>query len=347
MELDAYELETLLGNDTSDTSNTAAWTGDPFAAEAPEFNALTSCKDVMLPQAIPDMLVDSNGAMSTTDDRNVLIITVPESLQEAAVFNKFPTIPLDSNVVQKINQTVAGCDGAFLRLSKNTSKRPLSPIRRSPLQVIQQIVNASKPKNIRPKAPITSCKRKQRFDLTREDGIIFVGGSTSPDRSVKRQRRSLKSCRDESFVWALTKDEEPIRIPEAVDETKRCPGCKKIFKKLTAHKCKKLQQPAATTENLKILKCSICKKTFQSLTAMNAHEKTHANVICLGCKDEFTTKLALSNHLNKCNKHVFVLERQTVSMRAQKKGNISKMRHECKINECCKRQTRSNNKKHD
>lgn len=345
VELDASELEYLLNTDQDSVYNNFNINNDanPFE-ETPssyDFNVLPTYEEVfpqqetaneVFPQpAIANEVIDSHftsGVLQEPEDVNsYLVIAVPEPLQEAVVFNRFPTVPLSSIVVEKINQVSSESDGAFLRLGKSTTNRILSPVRRAPLQVIQQIVNSSAPKPILPKPPVFSCKRKQRFELSREDGITFVDEALPalPQSPVKRERRALKPFRDQSFVWSLATPEEANRPQEVVDETKRCPGCNKIFKKLSFHKCKKLQ-PA--TENLK---CSTCKKTFSNSSELNAHKEIHANV-CVGCKDEFKTKRALSIHTKKCAAD----ESSTDSSQSQESSN-SKGR----------RQTRSSHQKQD
>lgn len=317
IELNAYELEEMLGNHP-DSIFADVLAEDPFNIAA-DYNLNATGTEVNIVEEVLQNEVKVPTDAGTFEEvkeepENVLVITIPEPLQEAAVFSKFPTVPLDENVLGKINKAAAGFDGAFLKFGKQTSKKSLSPIRRPPLQVIQQYVNVSKPKPVKQTVSTSSAKRKQNFKLTREDGISFVEESSSLKKESKRQRRTPKRYEKEKFVWASTTDEETDKASEASDEPTRCPGCLKVFKKISQHKCKKIQQTETSTDNFI---CEVCKKSFFTKEELNAHAVSHTVFICLGCKEEFKTKRSLTMHLKNCDasKSIF----KTPSMPKQQK----------------------------
>lgn len=183
-------------------------------------------------------VVDEN--CNVVESSNTLVLMkIPEDLQFNPSFDSLPSVQLNKAVLKKIERTSAGCDGVFLTV--NPSEVIKKVVVRPPLQVMQMIEAAENPT---PLVVENKRKRKQDFKTNREDGIEFVDDLVSTAKR-KRYPKNNKNDIEEIFKW-----KEPLAVvskkvskssDKAVDESKRCPGCKKIFKKLP-HKCSKMKK---------------------------------------------------------------------------------------------------------
>lgn len=186
-----------------------------------------------------DVVDENQNAIVST---NHLLMKIPEDLQFNPSFDSLPSILLPKTVLKKIDRASTGCDGVFLTV--NASEVTEKVVMRPPLQVIQMIKIADEPS---PVVHRIKRKRKQNFTTNREDGIEFVDDLVSPTkckRYSKNDENDIIDVDDETFKWT-----EPLAAVfkkvsnssgKAEDESKRCPGCKKIFKKLP-HKCNKMK----------------------------------------------------------------------------------------------------------
>lgn len=198
---------------------------------------------------------------TSPQDKSFLLIKIPESLQSSSTFDSLPSIHLKPNIIREINKASAGHDGVYLSIPELVPKNVVNIIRRKPLQIIQTIVPVSK---VKPRVEVKAHKRKQQFNLTREDGVMFLGDSPEP---------KLKLPRFDDDDWFSTlipraKAREEIKKLE-IDESNRCQGCKKVFKNLANHKCKKFEKPVEKEP----MTCASCNKKYKSKSGLLNHFK--------------------------------------------------------------------------
>lgn len=268
----------------------------------------------VIPEEYLNLPIQSTSTVSTPNlrssedaNQNLVLIKVPEPDQHAIVFESFPSIPLETNVVAKLNEASASSDGLFLPLSavqfyeENPVKVEI--LRRPPLQTIRHI-------NIQveesPKLPqlnvARSLKRKQHFKFTREDGIVFTAELTDIQQ-VKRAKVQIlpepeplpvvqvATLKDNFESWDTTDGEETDIATESEKQVKeQCPGCHKLFKKIANHKCK------AKPRNV----CTPCDIEFDDNLAVKEHEEAHNSMICNLCRKTYKSKKGLVTHLKKC-----------------------------------------------
>ena len=309
VELDADEIEELLNNkDMNNTVDSFLSPSHGMVASNPidldtNFDLMNCSQKPMIIEDFPhDSTVLNNARIghedqSAGDCKNILLISIQKPLQTSAAFDNIPTVNLDVKDIMKITVASAGHDGVYLK-PKESAIRSEKIVRRPPLQVIQQIDNhiAKKVSQAELKAP---CKRKQRFNLTRDDRIIFEMTPT-PCRHSDPTRHAHKN---QTFQWAPTDDEDTEEATEIIEDSNRCPGCKKVYKKLSQHKCKKLitdkTLPAETVTRPTINHSKDKKK--------KKTEKTLCS--CEICGLTFKTKKAIVTHLSICAKNDFTARR--------------------------------------
>jgi uncharacterized protein with PIN domain len=102
-------------------------------------------------------------------------------------------------------------------------------------------------------------KRKQQFNLTREDGIIFLSDTPDVEENPKEESNY------EWFSTLVPKSQKPLP-----DESNRCHGCNKVFKNLSNHKCKKLD-PEEPAEEKESMNCASCNKKYKSKKGLLNH----------------------------------------------------------------------------
>lgn len=330
VELNDYELKELLpieGMDYStpnfygESSNDGGFDFNPglpgFSTSSPKHQDQEMSHSLVLNHEKPleKLLKDINAQLpeepsSRTNEKNFLLIKVPQHLSEAAAFNSLPSVPLDPAVISQITQVSAGNDGVFLPRVDPASCEEI--VRRPPLQIIKQSV--FKKKIQPPIKPAISCKRKQKFNLTREDGIIFSDGTKTPE---PLQHPPLL---DDSFEWAESAIEPSEKAP-AVEKPKRRPGFKKDVKipskNLNIHK-RKMLKPAEVLKPFHTdFKCDYCNRCFRKKTYAK-HLKLCAIrtnlMFCDSCGIGFRSKPGLRKHCIKCvPSQISVHERSAVS----------------------------------
>lgn len=308
VELDVDELETLLPvqdlkysmasnfyGEPSPSTSTAIF--DPVVASTPIQQSLAFFED-----QTAEINARSN-ILKPHEDNNYLLITIPENLATAPLFSTLPTLPLAPFIVNKIKESSVGSDGVFL------PKTGLPSVRRPPLQVLEPNFKNTLPAPVVNK-PVIPCKRKQQFKITRDDGIIFTDETV---KSVQPQEIQLLEL-DDSFEWTDTaSDDGSIKSKEkakaAVKQSQCCPGCKKMFKKLSSHKCKDLSEelkltPVKRSKPRTDQKCDSCKRFFRSESSYSNHIKscgrTFKLMFCDYCTVGFKTKSGLKKHCLKC-----------------------------------------------
>lgn len=224
LDLDEDEMRKL--NPTSSSSS---------KVEANQFRPreLSFSYDVnQFPGQLPDDFLYANGAagINGIENKNYLLMKIPEDMQMNKAFDSLPYFQLPKNVLKKVHRAADGHDGVFLSITEE-APQVAEEIVRPPLQLIQ-FVNFEDQQS----SPASKNKRKQNFDTSREDGIEFVDDLVSSEPKLWLED-------DDLFNWAKTVDVMPRKAPKLsigqVNDSKRCPGCKKTFKKLP-HKCKKL-----------------------------------------------------------------------------------------------------------
>lgn len=265
-----------------------------------------------VPEALP--------ALEPEQDQNLLIINVPNPMQTSEVFNKFPTVSVSTEVLSKLNETTGQTHGVFMPLTAlqahqsatATLKAPIRIVRRPPLQIIQHI-NIAFPENVQqePVKPLHVGKRKQQFKFKREDGAEFVADleevqESSPEKRPKIAEPEVPAPPPpveviDLDVWESTDGNEDTDVASEVGEVVKelCVGCKKSFKKLSTHKCKKDPLVSST-----LLNCSFCKKVrgFNTEEELSDHLKvSHPNsMVCGFCGKGFKSKPGLVRHHKVC-----------------------------------------------
>lgn len=237
---------------------------------------------------------------------NFLLIKIPEDLQNSPVFDSLPSISLKPNIVREINKASADHDGVYLPLNvkfPEPPKKPLNIIRRKPLQIIQTVVPVVKVSQAIEVAKVN--KRKQQFNLTREDGIVFLSDTPEPKAREKRQRKDVN---DE---WFATLTHRTTAAKPTIDESNRCPGCKKVFKNLANHKCKKLA------------------------SAEGEPQPEKEPMSCASCNKKYKSKKGLLNHFTKCDQSKVFFDRDENSDTDDAMEDILKEETPKKADESC------------
>jgi uncharacterized protein with PIN domain len=285
MQFDFNDLEALL-----DINNVPTYT--PMDATTEEFMLNNNFMQAEIPMEVKnehnissgqlfiESVAESSGGWVQSQEvvipneqpqgKNYLLIKIPEDLQDSSSFDTLPSLQLKPNTVRDINKASAGHDGVYLTMPENileptpSKKQVVNIIRRKPLQVIQTVVPvvAYEPKVQEVKVN----KRKQQFKLTREDGVIFLGDSPEPEE--KRKRFDTEEW-FASFVQSTSSSAGAKKVQAPPDESNRCPGCKKIFKNVANHKCKKF----ATGELKEPMSCASCGKKYKSKKGLINHFK--------------------------------------------------------------------------
>lgn len=296
VELDGNDLEDWLGVD-DDSPFTEDWAGAPSQLDF-SFNYAQNdtSNNYGLHDYPPDMNHDSAVYILPEPEENVLLITIPDHLQQNPAFNSLPSFALDQQTLSSISSTSAGHHGAYMQANRSNI------VRRPPLQVIQHITG----NQMEPKVSVQTLKtdpavgkRKQKFHLTREDGIEFSDieddiivkeedTPPNPDPSAKRRRVPPKKYMfDDMFVWPAGEEERKIvRVDKPIDESQRCQLCKKVFKKLAQHKCKWLMGAPPP----KKFKCMRCFLLLDTPSLLAAHAKVH-ELACDGCLKTYKSKV--------------------------------------------------------
>ena len=287
------------------------------------YNSSTpSYNDQLLQGSVPGDVNQANLKSTENSDKHILLVTIPQHLSDAPLFNSIPTIEVDPVVINTIKETAAGYDGVFLPKIDNAPREEI--VRRPPLQIIQQIAQPLKENSVIPanQQQSSHCKRKQQFKLTRDDGIVFTDCSQIQKKKVKLDDKTID----------LT---EPVSdIENSFVEKVECLGCNKMFCKLNSHKCKNLPtevanntaQPRAQPslmlpKNRMEFKCNFCKKVFRHQITHARHMKScfsAANLLfCDYCGRGFKSKPGLRKHCLKClNSHAIVEVPALISMPA-------------------------------
>lgn len=289
--LDSEELDILLGNNGNpdvDVNGTPSkmLQDDLYSARDMEFDSQPGLE----------------ATNSTDSEKNLLLISIPQQYNQAPVFDSIQSINVAPDVVSRINEASAGFDGAAIPFSmSDLEETPVvqEVVRRPPLQVIHvvnQIFNIS----LNEKPSKAAVKRKQQFNLSREDGIVFL--SESPESEVKKQKLNENHQVDEVYDWAPTDDEDTDVAPEAIDQTNVCQYCKKVFKKLVHHKCKKLPSKSSAPTK-KTFNCNVCKRRFTDEPLYISHMATHKMLSCDRCCKAYKTITSLATHVKKCYKN--------------------------------------------
>lgn len=228
MDLDADEMKKL--NPTCSSSSMVE--EKPFQPRKFSFSYDVN----QFPEQLPDDFLYANDAagVNGVENKNYLLMKIPQDMQMNKAFDTLPYFQLPKNVLKKIDRAADGHDGVFLSITEEAPQVAEEIVVRPPLQLIQ-FVNFEGEQT----SPASKNKRKQNFDTSREDGIEFVDDLVSPEPRLRLED-------DDLFNWAKAAVVMPRKTPKLsisqVVNSKRCPGCKKTFKKLP-HKCKKLPQP--------------------------------------------------------------------------------------------------------
>lgn len=251
IELDANELETIF----TDHNHSFTIYGENVD-DGPEYQEVQELPNGLELSDLPTKKVVAD-TTKPPSHQNLMLVSIPSSLQSANVFNLLPNLPLEPDVVNKITAASIGHDGVFLRRASTVPRTPLIT-RCPPFQIIQQLPSLIDQKQTNLNIAAVACKRKQRFNLTREDGIAFYDELPKASASVKSV---LNTSNDSSFKWLSSEDDAVEVTKPVVDEANRCPNCQKVFKKLINHKCRKIPKPAADTKS----RCPTCSKVFIKL----------------------------------------------------------------------------------
>lgn len=261
-ELDPYELETIF---TDHNLNFASFENFNDGSEQSIVQAQQNLQYLLNDvEMMDEQKVD---VVPKPQEHQLMLVSIPSSIQSADVFNLVPNVQLQQNDVNKIIATSTGYSGVFLTkhsTAPNEPKCEVSTVRRPPLQIIQKVSEGNfqtEPKQIKMKATPVPCKRKQRFNLTREDGIVFIDEPLEPSEDVEKKQKVSARDNDDSFNWPQSDDDVSLTKPTS-DESQRCPTCQKSFKKLINHKCKNVAQPSTVESN----RCPTCRKIFKNLS---------------------------------------------------------------------------------
>lgn len=299
VELDGNELEELLRVDDA-SAFTEDWAGTSSQLDVSfnyDYNDTSNSYD--LRSYPPDLNMNRDSIfIRPAPEENVLLITIPDHLQQDPAFTSLPSFSLDQETLSSISNSSAGRHGVCMQaIRSNIMRRP-------PLQVIQQIDG----NQMEPKVPVQALKaapavgkRKQKFHLTRDDGIVFSDieddiimkkGETpaTAEPSSKRRRVPPKMYMfDDMFVWPAAGGEssKAVRVVKPIDESQRCPQCKKLFKKLSQHKCKGIMRQSPKPKQFK---CVTCRLLFDTTLLLAAHAKVH-QMVCDGCLKPYRSKV--------------------------------------------------------
>lgn len=277
-ELDASELETLLkAYEDIDAADILFGTDrDPPVRQSPIYDSTGYVQQEVVVEDFPQSdIAAANPDASQRKDASVLLITIPEEMQVDPAFDSIASINLERKVLNKIADASAGHDGVYLPISRIPVSDEMV-VRRPPLRVIHHVTNSIKVEAAEIPPRGESGKRKQRFHLTRDDRIEF---STSQLSRLRPKESMRKPFYGHCFKWASSDGEETEDAVEDANEPNRCHSCKRVFKKLDQHKCKKiipienltLEEPEVDA-NLLML-CITCHKSFKSKKGLVAHMK--------------------------------------------------------------------------
>ncbi|CRK94095.1 CLUMA_CG007618, isoform A [Clunio marinus] len=244
---------------------------------------------------VPIVSSSTTDEENSKEDSNLLLITIPEHLQTSQVFESFPSAHLNSQLIQKISNSSYGHDGVFLQKSKKMSTES-EFTRCTPLHVIQEKIPMKKSKTTETKPCLgdknNSGRRKQSFQLTREDGIVFydVPNVGTPQRHERHMPRVL----DDSFIWinpGEISDEPKSPSSSTSQNSVQCSKCDGVFKNVSEHVCKKENEIIQESDDIspvvvdvlenvtetKLFKCSICMESFEEGESLKTHLDQHAN----------------------------------------------------------------------
>lgn len=128
---------------------------------------------------------DSNNLLriipDTIPDDKLLLLKIPEELQDSDLLNNILDIELDQTILDEIEKTVRESEGAFVHQPDQDAdifvEETVEIIRRPPLQLIQQVIKFPAVKNGRvddnAEDVQNTKKRKQHFQFPREDLVEF------------------------------------------------------------------------------------------------------------------------------------------------------------------------------
>lgn len=107
-------------------------------------------------------------------DDKLLLLKIPEELQDSELLNDILDIELDQSILDEIEKTVRESEGAFVY---QPDEETVEIIRRPPLQLVQQVIKFPAVKNGRVDNNAEDLektkKRKQHFQFPREDLVEF------------------------------------------------------------------------------------------------------------------------------------------------------------------------------
>lgn len=267
-ELDATELQQLLKAYEDIDAAEILFGSD----QGPEDQPMSYCSPGS-PQTleIKEEVLEYSEA-SQRKDSSVLLITIPEQMNTDPAFDCITSISLERRTLNKIADASAGHDGVYLPINQLSGADDMI-IRRPPLRIIEHNSLTIEVAEVAPQK-VESGKRKQTFKLTRDDRVEF---SFYEHRlRPKETLRAPTSC----FQWAST-DEDTDDAIEAAEEPSRCAFCKKLFKKLDQHRCKKmlpvaglkLEPTTQDVDGISMMFCATCHRPYKSKKGLVAHMK--------------------------------------------------------------------------
>jgi hypothetical protein len=133
-----------------------------------------SLDDIPLTEADPNDLLQI--LPENIPENQVMLLKVPENLQDSALLNDILEIELDQSILDEIDKAVRESQGAILRQPEDMDviEEYVEITRRPPLHLIQQVIEFPAVKNARVEDDLkASNKRKQHFQFPREDRVEF------------------------------------------------------------------------------------------------------------------------------------------------------------------------------
>lgn len=289
-ELDGNEVETLL-----------SYQQDESSEEQRDEYRLDVFEDVIIKEEALELFSSAEETEVADESQgrrvppsihsNILLISIPTELEKASIFNNIPQVKLDTKDVLKIMEMSEGHDGVYLP-KKDIDAHANKVIRRAPLQVIQQI-NHFKVEQVNERVKTVACKRKQCFRFNREDGIEFTDYAKSPIPEVVEEKIQWAQ-------WIPTEDEDTDEAIEVNFQQQRCPGCTKLFKKISQHKCKAFHQSAAKLE----VKTRGCKRKIGATHQNDGDFAVEDLFVCSFCSKTLKSKRGIIAHMKRCANNV-------------------------------------------